>query len=147
MAPPRRALIAITSAKAPLYPNDKETGLFVTEALHPYNVFKAAGFRVDFVSENGKYYPDWLSLQADWLKGEDKTVWEDRDSGFRMKLDDLLRPTDVKADKVYKISKKKTDCKDANGLVVRHIFCIGRTRNAYRLPHSEGPPRNCIGNV
>jgi hypothetical protein len=99
MAPPRRALIAITSAKAVLYPNEKETGLFVTEALHPYNVFKAAGFRVDFVSETGNYYPDWLSLQADWLKGEDKTTWEDRDSDFRAKLDDLLRPGDVKASK------------------------------------------------
>ncbi|KAE9961941.1 hypothetical protein BLS_001088 [Venturia inaequalis] len=95
MAPPKRALIAITSAKAVLYPGDNVTGLFVTEALHPYNVFTAAGFKVDFVSENGSYVPDWLSLQGDWLKGEDKVAWENRDSGFRAKLDDLLRPADV----------------------------------------------------
>ena len=38
--PPRRALIAVTSAHAPLYPDGKETGLFVTEALHPFNVFR-----------------------------------------------------------------------------------------------------------
>jgi putative intracellular protease/amidase len=99
MSPPRRALIAVTSAKAPFYPADKETGVFITEAIHPYNIFKAAGFRVDFISETGNFYPDWLSLQEDWLKGEDKKVWEDRDSGFRAKLDDLLRPADVKASK------------------------------------------------
>jgi hypothetical protein len=106
MAPPRRALIAITSAKAPLYPGDKDTGLFVTEALHPYNVFKAAGFKVDFISETGSFVPDWLSLQADWLKGEDKVAWEDRDSGFRAKLDDLLRPADVNASKVRNNSSR-----------------------------------------
>jgi hypothetical protein len=107
MAPPRRALIAITSAKAPLYPGDQVTGLFVTEALHPYNVFKAAGFKVDFVSENGSYVPDWLSLQPEWLKGEDKVAWDDRDSGFRAKLDDLLRPADVSASKVCLVSIQK----------------------------------------
>ena len=32
MAPPHKALIAITSAHAPLYPDGKETGGFSTEA-------------------------------------------------------------------------------------------------------------------
>ena len=53
MAPPKRALIAITSAHAPMYPDNKETGLFITEALHPFNVFKAASFEVDLASETG----------------------------------------------------------------------------------------------
>ncbi|KAL0261441.1 plasma membrane heat shock protein [Diplodia seriata] len=95
MAPPRKALIAITSAHAPLYPDGKETGLFITEALHPFNVFKAAGFEVDLVSETGTYQPDWLSQQADWLPDEDRKVWEDRSSEFRGKLDKLLKPSDV----------------------------------------------------
>ncbi len=34
MAPPKRALIAVTSAHAPLYPDNKETGYFITEVLH-----------------------------------------------------------------------------------------------------------------
>jgi D-lactate dehydratase len=51
--PPRRAIIAVTSAHAPLYADGKETGLFVTEALHPFNVFRKAGFEVDLVSETG----------------------------------------------------------------------------------------------
>ncbi|KAH7114244.1 class I glutamine amidotransferase-like protein [Dendryphion nanum] len=99
MSPPRKALIAITSAHAPLYPDGKETGLFVTEALHPFKVFRAAGFEVDLVSETGTYQPDWLSLQKDWLPEEDKKVWEDHSSEFRSKLDKLLSPKDIDANK------------------------------------------------
>ncbi|KAB2573873.1 Glyoxalase 3 [Lasiodiplodia theobromae] len=95
MAPPRKALIAVTSAHAPLYPDGKETGLFITEALHPFNVFKEAGFEVDLISETGTYHPDWLSQQKEWLKDEDRKVWEDHNSEFRSKLDKLLKPSDV----------------------------------------------------
>ncbi|KAL1305762.1 hypothetical protein AAFC00_007341 [Neodothiora populina] len=95
MSPPRKALIAITSAHAPLYPDGKETGLFITEALHPFNVFKAAGFDVDLVSETGDYSPDWLSQQKDWLPEEDRKVWEDHSTEFRRKLDNLLKPQDI----------------------------------------------------
>ncbi|GJD05504.1 IgE-binging protein [Colletotrichum higginsianum] len=42
-------------------------GLFITEALHPFNVFREAGLDVDLVSETGTYQPDWLSQQPDWL--------------------------------------------------------------------------------
>lgn len=97
---PRRALIAVTSAHAPLYPEGKETGLFITEALHPYNVFKKEGFEVDFVSETGTYSPDWLSMTEDWLKGEDKKAWEDKSSGFRKALDNLAKAGDVDPDVV-----------------------------------------------
>ncbi|KAE8140539.1 class I glutamine amidotransferase-like protein [Aspergillus pseudotamarii] len=98
MAPPRKALIAITSEHAPLYPEGKETGLFITEALHPFNVFKKAGFEVDLVSETGTYQPDWLSQQEDWLPQEDRAVWEDHSSEFRSKLDKLLKPSDINPD-------------------------------------------------
>lgn len=104
MAPPRRAIIAITSAHAPLYPEGKETGLFVTEALHPFKVFRDAGFEVDLVSETGTYQPDWLSLTADWLPEEDKKIWEDHSSEFRSKLDKLLKPSDIKAEQVSRHS-------------------------------------------
>ncbi|KAF2675761.1 class I glutamine amidotransferase-like protein [Lentithecium fluviatile CBS 122367] len=85
---------AITSAHAPLYPDGKETGLFITEALHPFNIFKAAGFEVDLVSETGTYQPDWLSQTKDWLPEGDRKVWEDHSSEFRSKLDKLLKPSD-----------------------------------------------------
>ena len=98
MPPPRKALIAVTSAHAPLYPDGQETGLFITEALHPFNVFRAAGFEVDLVSETGTYQPDWLSQQPEWLKDDDRTVWENHKSEFRSKLDHILKPGDVNAD-------------------------------------------------
>ncbi|EAW11067.1 DJ-1/PfpI family protein [Aspergillus clavatus NRRL 1] len=97
MPVPRRALIAVSSAHAPLYPDGKETGLFITEALHPFKVFKKAGFEVALVSETGHYQPDWLSLQKEWLPEEDRAIWEDHASEFRSKLDDLLSPSKVDA--------------------------------------------------
>jgi len=85
---PKRAVIAITSATAPLH-NGNPTGFFVSEGLHPFNVFKAAGFEVDLVSEKGTYVADWLSLQPDFLQGEDKAQYEDVNSEFRKKLDNM----------------------------------------------------------
>ncbi|GMK54870.1 hypothetical protein CspeluHIS016_0114560 [Cutaneotrichosporon spelunceum] len=98
MAPPRRALIAITSAHAPLYPGGKETGLFITEALHPFEVFRKAGFEVDLASETGKYSADWLSTTDEWLKPEDRKVYEDKNSEFRRKLDTMQTPDKLNAD-------------------------------------------------
>ncbi|KAH7043336.1 class I glutamine amidotransferase-like protein [Macrophomina phaseolina] len=104
MSPPRKALIAITSAHAPLYPEGKETGLFITEALHPFKVFRAAGFEVDLVSETGHWQPDWLSVQKDWLPEDDRKIYEDTSSEFRRKLDNLLKPSDDAA--VYCIADR-----------------------------------------
>lgn len=89
---PRRAIISITSATAPLH-EGHATGLFISEALHPYNVFKSAGFEVDLVSEKGTYVADWLSLQPDFLSGEDKAQYEDLNGEFRKKLDNM-RPVE-----------------------------------------------------
>lgn len=102
-------MIAVTSAHAPLYPDNKETGVFVTEALHPYNVFREKGFEVDFVSETGTYQADWLSQTEDWLKGDDKKAWEDKESGFRKGLDNLAKGGDVDPDQVS------------------HLFCLPRS--------------------
>jgi len=88
MPVPRRAVIAVTSATAPLH-NNNPTGLFISEALHPFQVFKEAGFEVDLVSEKGTYVADWLSLQPSFLSGEDKKQWEDENGEFRQKLDNM----------------------------------------------------------
>lgn len=95
---PRRVLLAITSAKAPLYPDGGQTGLFVTEALHPFQIFREAGFEVDLVSETGSYSPDALSLTKDWISEKDLAIFEDHSSEFRSKLDKLYKPSDLKAD-------------------------------------------------
>lgn len=75
--------------------------MFITEALHPFVVFKKAGFDVDLVSETGTYQPDWLSEQKDWLNDEDRAIWEDHSSEFRSKLDRLLKPSDIDPKNVW----------------------------------------------
>jgi putative intracellular protease/amidase len=93
MSPARKALIAITSAKATL--NKETTGLFISEALHPYNVLTAAGFEVDLASETGSYTADWLSQTPDFLNGDDLTIWNDTNSEFRKKLDNMPKASEL----------------------------------------------------
>jgi putative intracellular protease/amidase len=76
------------------------TGVFIGEALHPYNVFKAAGFEVDLVSEEGRWTEDWLSLQPGFLSDEERKQYDDKNSEFRKQMDKNLKPGDVDADKV-----------------------------------------------
>ncbi|SPO06332.1 related to NonF protein, involved in nonactin biosynthesis [Cephalotrichum gorgonifer] len=95
MSPPRRALIAVTSAQATLFEGKETTGLFITEALHPYEVLTAAGFEVDLASETGSYTPDWLSQQPDFLNGDNLATWQDTKSGFRKKLDNMPKAADL----------------------------------------------------
>ncbi|KAL4955350.1 class I glutamine amidotransferase-like protein [Aspergillus filifer] len=97
--PARKALIAITSASAPLFNNTETTGLFITEALHPYLALTAAGFDVTLASETGSYTPDWLSQQPDFLAGTDLTIWNDKGSSFRRKLDNMPKASDLLASK------------------------------------------------
>ena len=96
---PHRAVIAVTSATAPLH-DGNPTGLFISEALHPFQVFKKAGFEVDLVSERSTYVPDWLSQQEDFLNGEDKKQWEDTNGEFRKKLDNMPDVRSVDGKKV-----------------------------------------------
>ncbi|TQN67735.1 Glyoxalase 3 [Colletotrichum shisoi] len=99
MSLPRRALISITSARAALFQGKETTGLFINEALHPFNVLKAAGFEVDLASETGSYTADWLSQQPDFLNGEDLAVWENAESDFRKKLDNMPKAADLDGSK------------------------------------------------
>jgi putative intracellular protease/amidase len=95
MSPARRALISITSASATLFEGKETTGLFISEALHPYKVLTAAGFEVDLASETGSYTPDWLSQQPSFLSGEDLAIWNDTNSDFRKKLDNMPKAADL----------------------------------------------------
>ncbi|KAJ5668693.1 ThiJ/PfpI [Penicillium macrosclerotiorum] len=95
MAPSRKALIAVTSAKASLFNGKETTGLFITEALHPFKVPVGAGFEVDLASETGTYTPDWLSQQPDFLSSEDLEIWNNVDSDFRKKLDNMPKASEL----------------------------------------------------
>ncbi|KAL4940746.1 class I glutamine amidotransferase-like protein [Aspergillus oleicola] len=93
--PARKALIAVTSASARLFNGSETTGLFIIEALHPYLALTAAGFDVTLASETGAYTPDWLSLQPEFLSGEDLAIWRDEGSEFRRKLDNMPKASDL----------------------------------------------------
>ncbi|KAF2646350.1 IgE-binging protein [Massarina eburnea CBS 473.64] len=98
MSPPRRALIAVTSAHAELL-DGHVTGVFIGEALHPYNVFKAAGYEVDIASEKGTWTADWLSLQPGFLSEEERKQFDDPESDFRSELDRKKKAADIDASK------------------------------------------------
>lgn len=95
MSTPRRAIISVTSAQAKLFQGTETTGLFISEALHPFKVLTEAGFEVDLTSETGKYTPDWLSQQPDFLNGDDLKIWNDVNSDFRKKLDNMPKAAEV----------------------------------------------------
>ncbi|KAL6232427.1 hypothetical protein BDW75DRAFT_247162 [Aspergillus navahoensis] len=93
--PARKALISITSASATLFDGKETTGLFIIEALHPYKALVASGFEVDFASETGSYTADWLSQQPDFLNGEDLEIWNNVNSDFRKKLDNMPKASEL----------------------------------------------------
>jgi putative intracellular protease/amidase len=88
---PLKALIAITSYNGVIYPDGTRTGLFFTEALHPFEVLTQAGFEVDLATETGTYGLDDLSLTSRFLAGDDKSVFENPKHPFNVKLNSRLK--------------------------------------------------------
>ncbi|KAJ2864440.1 plasma membrane heat shock protein [Coemansia asiatica] len=92
---PKRVLLAITSYHGPFYPNGDPTGLFYTEALHPYNVLVEAGFIVDLASETGSFGMDPHSISKDYMSQNDFTVHNNPESDFSKKLANLHKASDL----------------------------------------------------
>ena len=88
---PRKALISISSYHGVIYPDGTKTGLFFTEALHPFEVLTQAGFEVDLATETGTYGLDDLSLTSQFLAGDDKSVFENPKHPFNVKLNSQLK--------------------------------------------------------
>jgi putative intracellular protease/amidase len=88
---PLKALIAITSYHGVIYPDGTKTGLFFTEALHPFEVLTQAGFEVDLATETGTFGLDDLSLTSQFLAGDDKSVFENPEHPFNVKLNSQLK--------------------------------------------------------
>src|ERR1700749_3857551 len=94
---PRKAVIAISSFHGAIYPSGHKTGLFLVEALHPFEVLVAAGFEVDLASETGTFGFDFNSLQPPFLAGSDKAVYENPNHPFMTKLKSQLhKASDLK---------------------------------------------------
>lgn len=92
-----KALIAVTSYNDVFYEDGAKTGLFLTEALHPFEVFRAQGYDVDFVSENGTFGYDEHSLSPDFLDGDDKNIHLNAHSEFNIGLKNIKKPSQVDA--------------------------------------------------
>ncbi|CDO93430.1 unnamed protein product [Kluyveromyces dobzhanskii CBS 2104] len=90
-----KALIALTSYNEKFYPDGAKTGVFSIEALHPFNYYKSEGYEVDFVSENGKFGFDEHSLIPDFLSGQDKVDFEDKNSAFNKALARIKSASEV----------------------------------------------------
>lgn len=87
----RKALISITSYHGVIYPDGTKTGLFYTEAFHPYEVLTAAGFEVDLATETGTFGIDDLSTTAQFLNGADKAAFDNPQHPFNVKLNSQLK--------------------------------------------------------
>ena len=96
---PRKALISVSSFQGAVFPDGSKTGVFFTEALHPYQVLTAAGFDVDFASETGSFGFDEFSLTPAFLAGSDKAVHENADSPFMVKITShCMKASDVNSE-------------------------------------------------
>ena len=92
----RKALISVSSFNGAIFPDGSKTGVFFTEALHPFEVLTTAGFEVDFASETGTFGWDEFSLTPPFLAGSDKSVYENGDHPFMVKLKShIMKASDV----------------------------------------------------
>ncbi|AOW03233.1 class I glutamine amidotransferase-like protein [Yarrowia lipolytica] len=105
--PPMKALIAVTCYNDSFYPDGKKTGVYFTEAYHPFMAFWAAGFDVQFVSEDGTFGYDEKSL--DPINCSDK------------EMEDLRNPDSS----FSKCSAKVTTADKVNGKDYGIIFFAG----------------------
>lgn len=90
MSLPRKALIAVSSYNEPFYGDGKKTGLFYTEALHPYEALVKAGFQVDIASETGTYGMDEHSTEATFLTNDDQKIYHNPNHPFNVALNKNL---------------------------------------------------------
>src|SRR5271168_84092 len=88
---PRKALISISSFNGAIYPGGGKTGLFFTEALHPFEVLTAAGFEVDLASETGTFGLDDISQTTPFLSGSDQAILNNPKHPFNVKLNTQLK--------------------------------------------------------
>ena len=95
MAIPRRAIIAVTSYNEPFYADGEKTGLFYTEALHPYNELVSKGFEVDFVSETGTYGIDSHSISDMFMDAQDMKEYNDKEFAMNQKLAHIKKASEI----------------------------------------------------
>ncbi|EDO14391.1 hypothetical protein Kpol_196p3, partial [Vanderwaltozyma polyspora DSM 70294] len=94
----KKVLISLTSDNEVFYLDGARTGVFVVEAMHPYNAFTKKGFQVDFVSETGTFGWDDHSLAPDFLSSQDKLDFDDKESDFNQCIRNVKKASDINPD-------------------------------------------------
>ncbi|KAI9033690.1 class I glutamine amidotransferase-like protein [Phycomyces nitens] len=101
MSLPKKALLAITSYNQVFYSDGARTGLFYTEALHPYMALVESGFEVDLASETGTFGLDEHSTEKMFLTDEDEKILHDSSHPFNVKLNSQLKKASTLDPKSY----------------------------------------------
>ncbi|CUM57113.1 unnamed protein product [Debaryomyces tyrocola] len=124
-----KALIAVTSYHDKFYENGSKTGVFVSEALHPFLVFKENDIEADFVSENGTFGYDVNSLDPMFLNGKDLDVFNNKSSDFNVSISKMKKASQINPDEYQIIffpggHGTAFDFPQANGLhkIAQHIW-------------------------
>jgi len=93
MAAAHRVLIVVTN-NSKLGATDRQTGWYLPEVAHPWEVFTKNGFQVDYASPLGGKAPVDQGSVNDWSKDEiSKRFLED--AGEQKKLETTLRPDQI----------------------------------------------------
>lgn len=90
-----KALIAVSSYHDVFYENGSKTGVFISEALHPFLVFKEKNIQADFVSETGSFGYDTNSLDPMFLKGKDVVIFNNKSSDFNISIANIKKASQV----------------------------------------------------
>lgn len=90
-----KALIAVTSHHDKFYETGAKTGVFASEALHPFLIFKENNIESDFISENGSFGYDVNSLDPIFLKGKDSDIFSDKNSDFNILISNIKKASQV----------------------------------------------------
>ncbi|CAH2352075.1 glyoxalase 3 [[Candida] railenensis] len=88
-------IIAITSYNEVFHPTGEKTGLYYTEAIHPFEKFHAAGYKIQFASETGKWGYDEHSIKKDALSAEDYETLTNDESEFNRTLKNVKKASEL----------------------------------------------------
>lgn len=78
MALPKRVVLAVTGYYGPFYPDGKNTGIYFTEVLHPFEVFTKNGFEVVIASESGEQGLDDHSVVSPAVNEEELKLLKEK---------------------------------------------------------------------
>lgn len=90
-----KVLLAVTSYNGQFYPDGAKTGLFASEAIHPFEAFKAKGLDVQIVSETGEFGYDEHSLVEDFLNGDARDIYNNPHSEYNISLKNIKKASEI----------------------------------------------------